>query len=121
METQRPLTDEDKVARVVRALTLRYLESCEANRISRGTAAQLLGISRTRLVQMERSASAGERMMVSVVLFLRLKQLLEGVTDAREAEVLPAASKRGAAQTAVLEFFGRAESEEKAEEKAEQD
>jgi len=100
------LTSDQEAARVVRALTLQYLETCDVNRVNRGTAAKLLGVSRTRLGQLEKAAKAEETIMVSLGVFLRTKQVLEAVPKARESGALPASASRGKAQNAVLEFFG---------------
>lgn len=101
------LITDDKAARLVRALTVRYLDTCDEQRVNRGTAAKLLGMSRTRLGQLEKAVRSDDDAMVNLGVFLRLKQLLQdGYPAAEEAGVLPAPSNRGNAQTAILEFFG---------------
>lgn len=100
------ITDE-QVARVVRAYILRYLERCDENRINRGTAARLIGVSRTRIGQLEKAArNADDSIMVNLDVFLRIRQLLPWMEQGQGEGVLPAGSTRGKAQNPVLEYFG---------------
>lgn len=98
------ITDE-KAAALVRGLTLKYLDVCEEERVNQGTAAQLLGLSQTRLSQLKKAAREGGEVMIHVGTFLRMRQVLQGVPHAKEEGVLPAKSKKGSAQDAVARYF----------------
>lgn len=100
------LITEQQAAALARGLLLEYLDQCTAARLHLGTAASLLGVSRTRVGSIKKALAEARPLGVSLEVFLRAKQLLDKFPAAREAGVLPATAQRGAAQDAVLEWFG---------------
>lgn len=102
------ITDEQTTA-LVRRLLCEYIEQCKDLRINNGTASRLLGISATRLNQIRKDVKEGGPVAVNLGVFLRAKQFLASIPTAKSAEVLPAASKNGAAQNPVLRFYGAEE------------
>lgn len=95
-----------QTAALVRGLLQQYLTECAARRLHLGTAATLLGVSRTRLGGLKRALRTGEPVGASLEVFLRAKQLLDRFPAAVEAGILPATAQRGLAQDRVLEWFG---------------
>lgn len=98
------ITDEQTAA-LVRRLLCQYIERCEELRLNQSTAATLLGLSTTRLSQIRKGIREDAPAAVSTGVFLRAKQFLASVDEARDAGVLPASSKRGEAQAAVLAYY----------------
>lgn len=93
------ITPEEARA-VARSLWMRYCDLCDQARISKTTAAALVGVSPTRHSQL---SSEDKPATVGLVAFLRLNQLVPRIEQGLAEGWLPAGSIQGEAQRAAVE------------------
>jgi hypothetical protein len=97
---------DEEVGRMVALLLQAVNAMAERNRMARTTVATAVGVTPTRLAQLQKAARDGQPVMVGLDVFLRFVTLCKAEKQMVADGVLPAASKRGQAQHAILEYCG---------------
>lgn len=97
---------DQQIGQLAAALVKKYDAVCDANNLSRATASALLGVTPTRLAQLSKAVQNDEPVMIGLDAFIRIVSFCKSVPELEAAGVLPAASKRGAAQQLILDHVG---------------
>lgn len=87
------LISKEQAAQLAREVVQAYLEAGEKARLAKGTLAEMAGVSRTRLSQLQKDGNAG------LATFLRMTALTARISAGLEEGWLPVSASRGAPQS----------------------
>lgn len=93
-ENSTPIVELEKARMVAGRLVTAYVEACDRARLNYGTAAELLGVSRSRLTTLRKEAKTADGPNVTAHLFLCLVKSVERIEQGLAEGWLPAAGVR---------------------------